>query len=130
MTFPDNYFDLVITQDVLEHVMHPERAFADIARTLKPGGAHLFTVPIFAKQESLVRAVESNGAIQYLEKPDYHGNPIDNQGSLVFREWGEDIVSFIKDSSKLDTLVLKMNDRNLGIDGQFTDVLVSTKPNY
>jgi|SRR6185369_5669566 len=128
MTFPDNYFDLVITQDVVEHVMHPDRAFADIARTLKPGGAHLFTVPIFSRKKTLVRALDVDGVIQFIEEPDYHGNPVDDKGSLVFREWGEDIVDFIQESSGLATSVYMMRDRNLGIDGQFLEVLVSRKP--
>jgi len=129
MTFPDNFFDLVITQDVLEHVLHPEKAFAEIARILKPGGAHLFTVPIFSRKESLIRAVEADGVIQFLEEPDYHGNPVDEKGSLVAREWGEDIVDFIWKSSGLVTEVFSERDRSLGIDGQFLDVLVSRKPN-
>ena len=47
LTFPDQSFDLVITQDVFEHVLRPSKAFAEIARTLKPGGAHVYTVPYY-----------------------------------------------------------------------------------
>jgi SAM-dependent methyltransferase len=47
LTFPDESFDLVITQDVFEHVLRPAKAFAEIARTLKPGGAHVYTVPYY-----------------------------------------------------------------------------------
>jgi SAM-dependent methyltransferase len=48
-TFADASFDLVITQDVMEHIYNPEKAFTEIARTLKKGGAHIFTVPIINK---------------------------------------------------------------------------------
>lgn len=44
-TFGDGAFDLVITQDVFEHVLHPAQAFSEIARTLRPGGSHVFTAP-------------------------------------------------------------------------------------
>src|SRR4029079_13482554 len=44
-TFADAAFDLVVTQDVFEHVLEPGPAFAEVARTLRPGGAHVFTVP-------------------------------------------------------------------------------------
>ncbi|MGH8487345.1 MAG: class I SAM-dependent methyltransferase [Gammaproteobacteria bacterium] len=37
-TFHDEFFDLVITQDVFEHVFHPDLAIREIARTLRPGG--------------------------------------------------------------------------------------------
>jgi SAM-dependent methyltransferase len=45
LTFADGSIDLHITQDVLEHVVHPFTAFRKVARMLKPGGAHVFTVP-------------------------------------------------------------------------------------
>ena len=35
-TYADNSFDIVITQDVLEHVYDPASVFREIARTLKP----------------------------------------------------------------------------------------------
>ena len=38
LTFPDESIDLHISQDVMEHVFQPKRAFAEIARTLRPGG--------------------------------------------------------------------------------------------
>ena len=102
MTFGDNSFDLIITQDVMEHVMKPEPAFAEIARTLKPGGAHVFTVPLYKGKKTLVRAYEENGTIHYPEEKDYHGNPIDREkGALVTREWGDDLLDFIESSSGL-----------------------------
>jgi ubiquinone/menaquinone biosynthesis C-methylase UbiE len=45
LTFPDQSFDLFITSDVFEHVFEPEKGFGDIARVLKPGGMHIFTMP-------------------------------------------------------------------------------------
>ncbi|WP_371419407.1 methyltransferase domain-containing protein [Bradyrhizobium sp. CCBAU 051011] len=35
--FADDTFDLVITQDVFEHIFRPDLAISDIARTLKIG---------------------------------------------------------------------------------------------
>ena len=67
-TFADETFDLVVSQDVMEHIFNPEKAFSEIARTLKPGGAHIFTVPIVKKEQpSSIRAtLEANGEINYL----------------------------------------------------------------
>lgn len=127
MTFPDESLDLVITQDVLEHVMHPDKAFAEIARTLRPGGAHLFTIPLYPRKQSLVRAVEHDGVIEYLVEPDYHGNPIDENGSLVAREWGEEIVDYIDQHSGMKTEVHRLIDRRMGMDGEFMEVLISRK---
>ncbi len=45
LTFADESIDIFVTQDVLEHVFHPDRAIAEIHRVLKPGGTHIFTAP-------------------------------------------------------------------------------------
>ena len=46
LSFPDASLDLVITSDVFEHVRKPHVAFAELHRVLRPGGAHVFTVPL------------------------------------------------------------------------------------
>jgi SAM-dependent methyltransferase len=127
MTYADETFDLVITQDVLEHVFHPEAAFAEIARTLKPGGAHVFTVPLYVGRATLVRAFEEDGAVRHLQPPDYHGNPISAEGSLVVREWGDDLPEVIRTACGLETEIFLVRDRRLGIDGKFLEVFVSRK---
>jgi len=69
-TFPDASFDMVITQDVFEHVLDPARGFAEVARTLKPGGAHVFTVPWFYWKPTLVRAVrQPDGTVRHSQNP-------------------------------------------------------------
>jgi len=128
-TFADRSFDLVITQDVFEHVLRPGMAFAEVARTLKPGGAHVFTVPWFHWKSTLVRAeVEAGGAIRHVETPDYHGNPIDPNGSLVITEWGSDLCDFIYRCSGLTTTVVHEHDRSRGIDAKFIEVFISRAP--
>ena len=42
---PDGSFDAVVCTQVLEHVPHPHRVIAEIARVLRPGGHCLMTVP-------------------------------------------------------------------------------------
>jgi SAM-dependent methyltransferase len=43
--YPDDWFDLVVSNQVFEHVQNPEEAFAEIARVLKPGGLSLHMFP-------------------------------------------------------------------------------------
>ena len=109
--------DLFITQDVLEHVLEPDRAMAEIARVLRPGGAHVYTVPIEHGRQTLVRAVRSGTGIEHLLPPEYHGGPDDLERSLVVREWGDDIVEFIAAHGGLTTEVIDLRDRKLGLDG-------------
>lgn len=127
MTFSDNSFDLVVTQDVLEHVLSPAKAFSEIARTLRPGGAHLFTVPYYHREKSFVRAAQASEGITYFAEKEFHGNPIDENGSLVVTEWGIDLPEFIFKYSGLVTIIYLIHNRKIGLDGQFLEVFVSRK---
>jgi SAM-dependent methyltransferase len=126
-SFEDCSFDLVVTQDVFEHVLHPDRAFQEIARTLKLGGAHVFTVPWYYWQKTLVRVQEKEGHIEHLLPPEYHGNPISKSGSLVIREWGYDMLDFILQCSRMFTVVVHTNDPHKGIEAEFIEVFISRK---
>jgi SAM-dependent methyltransferase len=129
LSFADESFDLVITQDVMEHVLNPTRAFAEIARTLKPGGAHTFTVPLVNKaQASEVRAKrDSDRSIVHLHPPEYHENPVSSEGSLVSMHWGYDICEFIFKASSLYTTIIYIDDISRGIRAELIEVLVSKK---
>jgi len=45
MSFEDNFFDVVVSAWVLEHLSNPEKAFSEIYRVLKPGGVVIFLTP-------------------------------------------------------------------------------------
>jgi SAM-dependent methyltransferase len=127
-TFDKESFDLVITSDVFEHLPDVALAVREIMRTLKPGGAHIFTVPWFRSRPTLVRAKIVEGALQHFEQPDYHGNPIDENGSLVFTEWGAELPFLLHEWGKCPVIVHSIRDRSLGIDGEFREVFVQQKP--
>jgi SAM-dependent methyltransferase len=130
LTFADGSFDLLITQDVLEHVLRPDRALAEIARVLRPGGAHIFTVPIYHGRRTLVRAIPSGSGIEHLLPPDYHGGPTNPERSLVIREWGDDFFDYVSAHSGLTTEVVRLYDRSLGLDaspGSPLEVYISRK---
>lgn len=130
LTFPDQSIDIHVTQDVFEHVFNPKLAFRDLARTLKPGGAHVFTVPIVNKHKpSKVRArLKDDGTVIHLEDPVYHGNPMSKDGALVTVDWGFDICKYIFDACGLYTHVLHIDDLSRGIRAEYIEVLVTLKP--
>jgi len=130
LTFADESIDLHITQDVLEHVFHPSRVFSEIARTLRPGGAHIFTVPIVNKYKpsKLRTRVSDNGQVFHLEPPVYHGNPISDEGSLVAVDWGFDICRHIFESCGLFTHLVYIDDLSKGIRAEYIEVLITVKP--
>lgn len=129
LTFEDHSIDLHISQDVFEHLFHPDRAFREIARTLKPGGAHIFTTPLVRKnQPSFFMASQAeNGEITYHAPPEYHGNPISDEGSLVTVHWGYDICQYIHDSSSLFTQMVYIDAIEFGIRAEYIEVLVTQK---
>lgn len=43
--YPDDYFDVIIASEVLEHVPYPQALLEDIARVLRPGGLLWATTP-------------------------------------------------------------------------------------
>ena len=45
MPFENNFFDLVVSAWVLEHLSSPQKAFQEIFRVLKPGGKVIFLTP-------------------------------------------------------------------------------------
>lgn len=45
LPFPDSTFDLILSHEVLEHVVDDSRAAAEMARVLKPGGRAVVFVP-------------------------------------------------------------------------------------
>ncbi len=129
MTFEDARFDLFITQDVFEHVNHPEKAFREIARVLKPGGMHIFTVPLYRDLKTTRPRIEiRDGTVQHLLEPVYHGNPIDRKGSLVTVDYGLDLPDLIFSSSGMTTTIYLQKDTRLGLDAEFLEVFISRKP--
>lgn len=129
LTFADQSFDLFITQDVMEHVFDPEKAFKEIARVLKPGGAHIFTVPLINKgnKSECWASLTAEGEIINHHKPEYHGNPVDVAGALVTMHWGYDIAGYISDMAHTPTTIIIIDDIDQGIRAEFIDVLVSRK---
>jgi SAM-dependent methyltransferase len=129
LTFPDNSFDLFITQDVMEHIFDPAKAFAEIARVLKPGGAHIFSVPLVNKEKSseVWARRDEKGNVVHVREPEYHGDPINDEGSLVTRHWGYDICDFILERSGLYTTINYIDDLSMGIRAEYIEILVSRK---
>ena len=98
LTLPSDRFDLVTTNEVLEHVPDLDAALGELARVLKPGGWHVGTHPFrFMSEAGDLRSILVDGAVVHLKPPEYHGNPVDpERGSLVFETPGWDILERAK----------------------------------
>jgi len=131
LTYKNNEFDLHITQDVMEHVFDTPKAFSEINRTLKPGGAHIFTVPLVKRVvPSELRAKRDEfGYVVHLLPEVYHGNPVSNNGSLVVTDWGYDICRYIFEETGCFSQHIIINDLHAGIRAELIDVILTRKNN-
>lgn len=131
MTFLDNSFDIFITQDVMEHVLNPEKVFQEIERVLDEGGIHIFTVPIYLFSKTRPRVKFDDGKLINILPPIYHGNPISKDGSLVTYDWGDDIGEFIDKNTHMKTEIIQFfhtkENYELGLEADFLQVIVSRK---
>lgn len=93
LTFPDGSFDLVLSSDIFEHVRHPWVAFGEVGRVLRPGGLHVFTVPMNWPLPSItVSRVDVSGEKDaHVLPPVYHGSPHAIEPSLVYNDFGLDL---------------------------------------
>ena len=93
LTYPDAAFDLVLSSDTLEHVPDFRAALRETRRVLRPGGRHIFTVPIVASRPTTeIRAeLDAEGAIVHRLAPVYHGR---GAGPYRYIPVGSDLLAF------------------------------------
>lgn len=97
MTFSPAQFDAVISFDVFEHVFDYRKAFQECARVLKPSGKMIFMVPFLNKPDTIVRArLRGDGSVEHLLEPEYHGNPLSEEGRLCVYYYGWEILDEVK----------------------------------
>lgn len=91
LSFADGMFDVVITEDVFEHVRDAWKGFDEVHRVLKPGGCHVFTVPFQFDRPTLER-VDTSIADEdvYVLPPEYHRDKIRGK-ILAYRKFGFDV---------------------------------------
>lgn len=84
LPYKDCFFDIMLSSDVFEHVRLYERAFAEVYRVLKIGGALILQVPFVGKDRETVFKVKPDGNTDvFLSEPEYHASM-----TLVYRLYG------------------------------------------
>ena len=94
LSYADNSFDLAITSETLEHVPDIQKALQEICRILKPGGWHVFTVPVvWDRPKTRIRASLNDHKLTHHLPPSHHGSAKAAVSDLlVFYEFGSDFM--------------------------------------
>ena len=122
LSFNDNEFDYIFSNDVFEHVSDIEKTLSEAKRCLKNGGKLIFRAPIeWDKEKTIKRAEFKNGKVNFLATPIYHGGfSYDNpKGTLVYYTFGRDIFDILKSAGFSKTYGIAIDDEkfvNIGID--------------
>jgi len=101
LTLDDGCVELVICNEVFEHLYDLPAALVEIARILRPDGYLISTFPFaYNRPDTLVKARHRPGAqpglaseAELLTEVEYHGDPVHpDRGSLVYQIPGWDIL--------------------------------------
>jgi hypothetical protein len=84
--------DVLIAQDVFEHVIDIDKAIISCADGLSRDGVLIFTTPVDRElKKSIVRAARIENVVVHLETPMFHGDPVLKEGALVCYDFGCDL---------------------------------------
>ena len=127
LSFDKETFDIVLTEDVLEHVRHYELAIKEINRVLKVGGFHIFTVPINLESPDMITRIDTSREEDvYLLPKEYHGDGSRNGKIISYRTFGCNIIELLRNYGFETNIYLSTKeDQKYGIYG--SSVLVSKK---
>ncbi|RAP40743.1 hypothetical protein BYZ73_13295 [Rhodovulum viride] len=131
LSFQSESFEFLLSFDVLEHVPHPERAFAEAFRVLEPGGRLMFSVPAHLdRYPSTIRAeLAPDGRIVHNLPAEYHGNPVDPEGgALCFRHFGWDVMDMLREAGFPRPFLFHYWSREFGYFGPGQALFVAEKP--
>lgn len=115
LSFADGEIDLIVSNDVFEHIPNPELAFKECYRVLGVGGVMLATIPFYVDREnSITRARLFNNQVENILEPQFHGNPISEEGSLVFTDFGWEVLNTMKVAGFKDVSIQVYSSEKFG----------------
>lgn len=125
LTYADESLDLVVTEDVFEHLRHPDACLDEIRRVLRPGGRHIFTVPFTYDRPTVERVDTSGPEDVLLMEEEWHGDSIRDR-ILAYRNVGYDVFDLLRKHGFESRLMLPtLENRRAGVIG--AEAFVTTK---
>jgi len=104
LSFPDHSMQFVLSFDCFEHFANYTAGLRECARIIKPGGSLLITVPFRRDSaHNVVRAKDlEDGTVEHLLPPEYHGDPLNEEGCLCYYHFGWQLLDDMRDSGFRD----------------------------
>lgn len=98
LSFENECINLIVSQDVFEHIPDYKKALGECFRVLRQGGTLLFSIPFFPLlSETDVRVrLNSTGGLESDYPLEFHGNPMSSEGSLCFQHFGWDLLDDLR----------------------------------
>ena len=128
LSFADASFDAIISLDVLEHIPDFTQAFREAARVLSPGGRMIWSAPfIDLLPDNHIMARIVDGQIEYLTEPEYHGDPVTNQGVLCYTRFGWEVMQQVRDAGFRDAYAVTFHAHEFGYLGNRQYLFVAVK---
>jgi SAM-dependent methyltransferase len=128
LSFESDSLDLIISNDVFEHIPNPKTAFTECARVLRTGGVMLATLPFHVDVDSsITRASIADGELVNLLPLMYHGNPVSSGGSLVFTDFGWDVIEHLKQAGFSEVTIKCYSSAEFGHFGGVQIIFCLTK---
>lgn len=128
LSFSDDSLDLIVSNNVFGHVPNPSRAFSECARALNPDGLMLSTIPFCVDNDiSVSRSKIIHGQLEHILPPIYHGNPVSSEGSLVFTDFGWDVLDTMAASGFSDVRIEIYSSSEYGHLGNGNIVFIAKK---
>lgn len=133
LTLGDHCVDLVIANELFEHLYNLPAALSEIARILRPGGYLVGTFPFaYNRYDTIIKARHRDGATpgvaseaELLMEPEFHGNPVDpEQGSLVYQIPGWDLLDQARGAGLADPAIHWIASPAYGVVGQETPAVM------
>ena len=69
-----------------------------------------------------------DGKVNFFYEPDYHGNPIDPEGSPVFWHYGYDLAGKLFEWAGFETTIINNVIPDLGLEADLLEVIICKKP--
>jgi SAM-dependent methyltransferase len=140
LTLEDACLDLVLCNELFEHLYNLPAALAEIARVLRPGGFLVSTCPFaYNRTDTIVKARHRPGAspgvaaeAELLMEPEFHGDPVHpERGSLVYQIPAWDLLEQARAAGLSDPAIHWIAAPSYGVLGQELPavmVLVARRP--